>query len=545
MRFLVTFACLLAAADALFAGQTRIRAIDYPARAAAMPAMPCEYARDLPLIALMGANTVRTYGLLPEGHGAFLRVLDSTRLNWLAGFPVEDFPDTPRALDAFRAYALRLRGTKRLTGYVFSKKNAALVAAAAEILRELEPERTPMLGIATRDAGDLASDVPGLSFWIWSGRGLRKASRPLLIATTAAGADDTEATEGALGGVYGSFAEAGDGGVFRSSPTEFAGYETLTPMPVYYTLAGLWGGTFPEAWTEKRAPLLASPDGPTSAGALVRLPGGALATAAAPYADESWPYHLAETCLCVAGAPARLGFVSASQITAQIPPSAEPGSPPLVLYRAGQASNFVRIHVSEFSAGGFAGAVLEARMSLPAVDNRRLHEAVSDIEGRFHVDRQAGIVQPDGYLQEQSVVVAENTTGGNVAVERDSRNLAAGRRLHIEHAIVCAKFAARRAGLLGGCMNREQGPGELALRHGSARPNQEVAVDPKDLDAVASRRVEGEFPVVRAFRSPGAGARVGLAGQIRAEVGARNVRAARFRRGSSCADSGQDQDQTA
>lgn len=367
MRFLVTFAggmaFLLAAAGVLPASDSaRIRAIDYPARGAAMPTMPCQYARDLPLIALMGANTVRTYGLLPEGDRTFLSVLETSGLNWLAGFPVEDFSEP-----AFRAYAKRFRGQKRLIGYVFSKRNAAVLGSAAQILREVEPDRTPMLGAAVRDAGEMTGDVPGLSFWVWEARSrtiaaaLRKASQPVLVSADAGAVEETEAAEGALGSVYGSFAEAGQGGVFQSAPTEFAGYETLTPMPVYYTLAGLWGGTFPEAWTEKEAPRLGSPDGPTSAGALVRLSGSALATAAAPYADEKWPYHLAGTCLCVAGAPARLGFVSAGEITAQIPLSAEPGSPPLVFYRAGQASNFLRIHVSEFSAGGFAGAVLEAR----------------------------------------------------------------------------------------------------------------------------------------------------------------------------------------
>jgi hypothetical protein len=257
----------------------------------------------------------------------------------------------------------------------------ALVAAAAEVLREVDPARTPLLATAVRDPKDMANEVTGLSFWLWNARGRsldeaqRHATRPVLVSGDATLPEAVESTEGLVGGIYGSFSDAGDAGIFQSAPTEYAGFTTLIPQPVYYRLAGLWGGTFPDSWTEKQAPRLDSPDAPASAGALVRLAGTALLNTAAPYSDEAWPYHLAGTCLCVAGAPARLSFLSAHAVTAQVPLTAEPGSRPLVFYRAGQASNFSRIHVSEFSAVTFTGPVLEARV-------RRGADGV--VRGRVH-----------------------------------------------------------------------------------------------------------------------------------------------------------------
>lgn len=82
----------------------------------------------------------------------------------------------------------------------------------------------------------------------------------------------------------------------------------------------------------------------------------------APYADESWPYHLAGTCLCLAGAPARMSFLSPRAVTAQIPTGAEPGPRLLIFYRAGQASDPVRIDIGEFSTVTSAGPVIEASL---------------------------------------------------------------------------------------------------------------------------------------------------------------------------------------
>ncbi len=329
-----------------------------------MPATPCLYARDLPLIALMGANTVRTYGLLPEGDRTFRAVLDSTDLRWLAGFPLDAFYDPARPialekariLDAFRKYALRFRGERRLIGYVFGedvtegydRKFAGapsdfygLFADAAAILREIEPAGTPGLATAVGDSGEMANEVPGLSFWCWNAHSRAipdagKPSRPVLLSEDDGLGADLEPSGSVLGGVCANFTDAGETGIFRSSPTGLAGLDTLTARDVYYRLAGLWRGTFPQSWTEQEAPRLAAPNGTASPGVLVRLSGTALVSTAVPYADESWPYHLAGTCLCVAGAPARLSFVARRGVTAQIPAAVGPGPHPLVFYRAGR-----------------------------------------------------------------------------------------------------------------------------------------------------------------------------------------------------------------
>jgi hypothetical protein len=380
----------LCAADHPPTWPSRIRGVAYPGRSAALPDTPCLYARDLPLIALMGANTVRTYGLLPDTDRTFLAVLDSTGLGWIAGFPLDRFYDPTtaiagqkdRILEAFRKYASRFRGQRRPLAYVFGEDVAdgyerkfagepsdfyRLFAEAAAILRDIEPERTPLLSTGVSAPGEMANEVPGLSFWCWNAHSRQlaearpQATRPLLISVDDGAGTGIEPSDGVLGGVYANFSDSGDAGIFRSVPTGNAGLDTLTPRPVYYALAGLWGGTFPSAWKESEAPRLVNPEAPTLPGALVRFSGAALANSAVPYSDESWPYHLAGTCLCVAGAPARLSSLSRRSVTALIPAAAGPGSRPLVFYRAGQASNLSRIEISEFSTVTSAGPVLESR----------------------------------------------------------------------------------------------------------------------------------------------------------------------------------------
>ena len=51
----------------------------------------CLYARDFPLIAGMGANTVRTQAIISPEDGAFRGSLADADLYWLAGFPLDRF----------------------------------------------------------------------------------------------------------------------------------------------------------------------------------------------------------------------------------------------------------------------------------------------------------------------------------------------------------------------------------------------------------------------------------------------------------------------
>ena len=303
------------------------RMVAYPREGAALGDSPCLYARDLPLIAAAGATTVRTYGLLAEGDRVFQSVLESAGLKWVAGFSVDGWPDKDRALAAFRSYAARFRGERRLIAWAVvdaltcirwaldgEAATADLIQEAAAIVREIEPQRAPAV---------------------------------LAGAAVAAQA---------------SFEGPDEADLFESVG------ESLRPRPSFYARAGTWGGTYPEAWSEPAPPQL-DPAEPSSAGALVRVTGSALLNASAPYADESWPFHLGGACLCVGGQPARLSFVGPKAITAQVPVALEAGPARVVLYRAGQASNVIWLHVSEFSAGARPGPVIEASFG----DRLRFH----------------------------------------------------------------------------------------------------------------------------------------------------------------------------
>ena len=303
-----------------------------------LPSIPCLFARDLPLVAALGANTLRTYALLPEGDNVFVPLLESAGLYWLAGFPLDRFYDPSRTitsqkeriLQAFRDYAGRFRGQARLIGYVFGNEVArdynrklagspaefyALLEDAAGILRELEPEETPLLTTAVSDLSELTRQPSGLSFWSWNAcpgvsffglleEARRRATRPVLISEYGVDAFDqrirqenelaqAEATltltreiqlaSWLLGSVYASFVDewwrggdpnlhlAGgathsgfpDGfrneawfGIFRATATEQPGLDSLRPRAVFVALAGLWGGRSPAAWKEPESPRL-------------------------------------------------------------------------------------------------------------------------------------------------------------------------------------------------------------------------------------------------------------------------------------------------
>ena len=56
-----------------------------------LEASPCLYARDFPLIAALGANTVRTVARVEPADRAFPRALAASGLYWLADFPLEPY----------------------------------------------------------------------------------------------------------------------------------------------------------------------------------------------------------------------------------------------------------------------------------------------------------------------------------------------------------------------------------------------------------------------------------------------------------------------
>lgn len=392
-----------------------IRAVAYQAAEPGPVAPPCAHARDLPLIAVMGANTVRTRGLLSDDDRGFPELLESTGLYWLADFPLEPYydPSRPlssqkeRILDDFRAYAGRFKGQPHLIGYIFGSDVAqnykrkfagspadfrALVAEAAKVLDELEPESQPLLTTATADTSELAANVAGLSFWIWDGVGVPEhASAPLLLAANSATAesDEAQASEAArlalvaeqeqrplaraagqsgnaqepqtakrLGAIYADFYDA----LFRADDADGPGRNSLHARPIFYTLAGLWDGTYPAAWADKDAPHLLNLQawGVFAPGTVIGINGRALTASIAPYTDEQWPFSLGTSCLCVGGLPARLSRIASGELDVQLPTGLESGEKMAVFFRAGQASNPLPIRIGQFSAGPFLGPVLEA-----------------------------------------------------------------------------------------------------------------------------------------------------------------------------------------
>jgi uncharacterized protein (TIGR03437 family) len=303
------------------------------------PALACLWTRDLPLVAASGANTVRTLGLLPAENSVFLELLESNRLYWLADFPLDRFYDPTRRLHesqeqilaAFRAYAERFRGQPRLIGYVlgnevlsaYQRKFAGpaadfddLLAGAAEVLRQVEPEGTPLLTTTVRSPAEIR-DLAGLSFWSWNAAGLAgfteslaaaksRTHLPVLVsefgidafdAQTGAEneqaaadaamslADTIESFEGALGGVYRSFVDewwhsgpdssihstAGgndssfpDGvrndswfGIFRPAESGIADLDSLHPRLAFRALADRWGGRVPASFDLEDGPRMA------------------------------------------------------------------------------------------------------------------------------------------------------------------------------------------------------------------------------------------------------------------------------------------------
>ena len=166
-------------------------------------ASSCLYARDFPLIAGHGANTVRTLALVRPADRAFQNTLDSSNLFWLAGFPLDRFHDKAAGLSPaseqgaalrsqilteFRAFVETWKSEPRLVAFVFGEDVGAgygdkfsgsvadfysLLREAAAIVLEAGGTNLPLLTTTTSQVAEIGSLVsgsddiaqPGLAFW--------------------------------------------------------------------------------------------------------------------------------------------------------------------------------------------------------------------------------------------------------------------------------------------------------------------------------------------------------------------------------------------
>ncbi len=340
---------------------------------------PCLAARDLPLIAAAGANTVFVRGALSEAERAFLPLAESAGLYWLAGFPLDPYYDPSRTitagrdriLEAFRAYVERFRGRSRLIGYAFgdgvtenySSKFAgspldfyALVADAAAVLADVEAEAPPLLTTIARNAEELRREAPGLSFWTLAAGAADQAlpetsTRPVLVLDAGAFLSG-ELPARFLGGVYAGFDE-----LFQATAA------SVYPKALALTLVGRWGGRTPNGTAGfpgiEALEHAATGAAVASPGALVRVLGRGF-TSGSEAASSNWPLAAGTTSLCLGNLPAPLGYVSEGALTAQVPWDLTPGEHDAVVFRDGVASKPLTVRIDRFAPGIFPGAAARA-----------------------------------------------------------------------------------------------------------------------------------------------------------------------------------------
>ncbi|MGQ9633192.1 MAG: interleukin-like EMT inducer domain-containing protein [Bryobacteraceae bacterium] len=298
-----------------------IRGISYnprlPASAFDQLSAQCQLARDLPLIAAAGANTVRTQRLSRDDEPVLTSLLETTGLYWLAGFSLEPYydPEVPieakkaQILEDLRGFAERHLQNERLLAFVIGEDVAedydskfagapsefySLLAEAAASLRAMRPEDPPLLATVVRKADQLQTEVPGLSFWIWKISSWKGALPAAEEAASAASAPvlvegfldqlpkreeqpDKEETVGdpvaavleairelggakrLLGFLYARFAEVPSNQLgtelFRREAEE-GQWESLTATRFYEALGDLWEGRRHDEWRMGEASIL-------------------------------------------------------------------------------------------------------------------------------------------------------------------------------------------------------------------------------------------------------------------------------------------------
>ena len=252
-------------------------------------AAACLYGRDFPLIAGLGANTIRMLNRVDPGNDAFRAALETNDLYWLAGFPLDAFHDPRRSLSPatasgqalrneilaeFRTYAAgwisNAENRGRLIAFVFGEDAGAayshkfagsaadfysLLDEAAAVLAELDPRSPPLLtttvsetaAIGDAKLGTSDGSLPGLAFWSVDRLGddsfglvfaelSARTSKPFLISAFGVDAYD--------GSAEAADVEAQAAGV-RAGAFDI---QIRTGGTVFPVLGGIWDGFVDQWW---------------------------------------------------------------------------------------------------------------------------------------------------------------------------------------------------------------------------------------------------------------------------------------------------------
>lgn len=248
-------------------------------------ASSCLYARDFPLIAGLGANTVRTLSMVRPDDQAFRSALESSDLYWLAGFPLSRFYDPARSLSPateggaalrsrilmeFGEFVETWKSEPRLIAFVFGEDIGvgyehkfsgsvadfySLLGEAAAIVVEAGGANPPLVTTTTSRVTEIGSFVngsddialPGLAFWSVNHLGgewlegvfrdIRvKTAKPFLISAFGIDAYDGE---NQLEDPSAQAASARD----RALDIQARTGSNFLPV-----LGGLWGGFVDEWW---------------------------------------------------------------------------------------------------------------------------------------------------------------------------------------------------------------------------------------------------------------------------------------------------------
>ena len=231
----------------------------------------CRYARDLPLLAAAGANTIRTLMRIEPTDDEFAAALEAADLYWLADFPLDAdaAADLGASLTDFLTYAEAWKDEPRLIGFALRAAGEAippgsLLSFAAEARRRLrEAGSEKLLTVAASGSSLVSPSFDGLDFWSLDLTGRATVSDEILRATA-------RTSKPVLVISYGVDAYDSNRGVEMSNrQTRVAEklareVESLSQSSTPAVLGGLWAALLDEWWRGGPDPIVHGTQGSPS-----------------------------------------------------------------------------------------------------------------------------------------------------------------------------------------------------------------------------------------------------------------------------------------